>query len=143
MLGLRTAMRKAQYTSRTACQEIPHHNQRAPTEALLDLRDPTRQRSTCLLHLLAPDRTDADLIDRKPYHCIEPGCMSPKGGLTSFARRDELTRHYQTHRGEDRELFACPVAGCNRSGAYGLPRRDKLNDHLRTVHKMSNQAIRY
>lgn len=59
-----------------------------------------------------------------------PGCLS-NGHLTSFTRKDDLNRHLALHM-PHRELFPCPVPGCIRVGDKGLPRKDKLMEHVKT-----------
>lgn len=66
--------------------------------------------------------------------CVHPGCLRPDGQLTAFARKDDLDRHVQRHM-THRTLFDCPVPGCIRVGERGLPRKDKLIEHMRETHK--------
>jgi hypothetical protein len=52
----------------------------------------------------------------------------------SFARKDDLNRHIQRHV-PNRQLFPCPIPGCHRVGEKGLPRQDKLLEHMRETHR--------
>ena len=53
--------------------------------------------------------------------------------MLSFARKGDFLRHVQTHL-PTRRLFPCPIAGCRRVGERGLPKADKLVEHMREVH---------
>jgi hypothetical protein len=47
-----------------------------------------------------------------------------------FARRADRDRHSLTHNTHSPRPYSCSVPGCNRVGANGFWRFDKLNDHL-------------
>jgi len=66
---------------------------------------------------------------------MHPGCLRDDGQLWSFARKDDFNRHVQRH-SPFRPLYDCPVVGCRRVGQNGLPRPDKLTEHLRETHRI-------
>ena len=61
------------------------------------------------------------------FRCNAPNCN------TTFSRWGELTRHYRAHCLKP-TTFPCTVIGCNRGGANGFTRKDKLLSHKRNVH---------
>lgn len=63
----------------------------------------------------------------KYYWCNIAGCKHGEG----FARQHDLTRHLKTH-SEEHE-FKCPDSSCT-SSSIGFPRKDKLDDHIKTRH---------
>jgi hypothetical protein len=65
---------------------------------------------------------------------MHPGCLQADGRPTSVTHEDDLSRHMQRH-SPHRQLYPCSVGGCKRGGENGLPRRDKLLEHMREVHK--------
>lgn len=64
--------------------------------------------------------------------CVESDCA----GLT-FGRQAELRRHYHNFHAAHKSNFWCPVSACSRSavaGAKPFLRKDKLKDHIKSVH---------
>ncbi|GAB7358759.1 hypothetical protein MBLNU230_g3987t1 [Neophaeotheca triangularis] len=81
-----------------------------------------------------PSDTQTSTPTRPPkghYICLHPQC---KG--IAFSRAADLDRHDDSAHNPQRQLWDCTVPGCRRVGANGLPRRDKLLEHLRETHKM-------
>jgi hypothetical protein len=76
-------------------------------------------------------------------HRIEPddyifSCISPICKQKTFARWYDLRRHYYGTHCDDGSIFWCQVQGCDRSNVEGgrsFPRKDKLSDHVRKVHR--------
>jgi hypothetical protein len=82
-------------------------------------------------HMQRGSMADTDLIILySRYLCVHPGCGS------GFARVADLQRHIARRHAFCPQLFPCPIPGCNRAGSNGLPRPDKLRDHLREKHKL-------
>lgn len=73
---------------------------------------------------------------RRPWICFQPGCMTADRKATMFTRKADLERHYQRVHCPSPTLYDCPVPGCNRVGPSGLPRQDKLREHLRERHRL-------
>lgn len=63
------------------------------------------------------------------YVCLYPAC-----GGRSFARRYDLERHINGLHNQNRPRFDCPF--CDRRGENGLPRKDKLLEHVRETHNV-------
>jgi hypothetical protein len=63
------------------------------------------------------------------FVCTYPGCRWTK----PFKRKADLERHEKKHRRPDLD---CSVDGCDRKGAHGFHRQDKLRDHQRKKHGM-------
>ncbi|KAJ9648322.1 hypothetical protein H2199_001176 [Coniosporium tulheliwenetii] len=66
--------------------------------------------------------------------CFVPGCKK-----NQFTRGADLQRHIKTVHVRD-EAFYCEVKGCRRhehaiGGQRPFPRKDKMMEHMRTVHK--------
>ena len=70
------------------------------------------------------------------FICLWAGCEG-----RAFDRLADLKRHDLRIHHPAPPLFDCPVAGCNRVGRDGLPREDKLRDHLRDRHKIDIPKI--
>lgn len=60
------------------------------------------------------------------FVCGNEGCSK------AFKRRADLNRHRQTH--VTQRKYVCPAQGCDRYGARGFDRKDKLNDHMLAGH---------
>ena len=73
------------------------------------------------------------VIDKDPYtaHCPELECVF----TVSCCYWDDLIRHTRSKHCKKDPKFPCPLAWCNRSGDRGFTRKDKLTNHLRSVHK--------
>lgn len=56
--------------------------------------------------------------------------------MNAFSRKADFERHIKRLHEQSPQLFDCPMAGCIRVGFKGLPRADKLRDHLREFHKV-------
>jgi hypothetical protein len=72
------------------------------------------------------------------FKCLHPGCARK-----SFGRQAELKRHYDTIHAAQKPSFWCCVPSCERSldrGGYPFTRRDKLNDHVRTMHAQASRT---
>ena len=66
-------------------------------------------------------------VMKPAYECTFPGCNK------QYARVADLQRHYRgSHNGL--KPFKCRFEGCERA-VRGFPRKDKRDDHERTVHK--------
>jgi hypothetical protein len=92
-----------------------------------------------------PQRVEHDVSARprtRPWICPHPGCLREDGRLVAFVRKDDLNRHIQRHV-PTRALYSCPVLGCRRIGADGLPRKDKLREHMRETHHVSYERSAY
>jgi hypothetical protein len=72
--------------------------------------------------------TVPSLVTKKKYICPVETCKHK-----TFTRKADLERHNLTHTGK--RPFECRFRGCNRVGKNAFPRRDKLVDHQRKVHK--------
>ena len=72
----------------------------------------------------------------RPWVCPHPGCRQRDGRYSSFTRKADYQRHIDRLHVQSPQLFNCTYPGCNRTGFKGLPREDKLRDHLREVHKV-------
>ena len=79
--------------------------------------------------------TVPSLVTKKKYICPEETCKHK-----TFSRKADLGRHSLTHTGE--RPFECRFEGCNRVGKRAFPRRDKLVDHQRKVHKATRDERR-
>lgn len=79
-----------------------------------------------------------ELPRERVWVCLQPGCHQTDGGLWLFSRKDDLNRHAQRHVSY-RPLHLCPVVGCHRVGQNGLPRVDKLFEHIRETHRMRDR----
>jgi|SRR5579871_3700842 len=101
-----------------------------PTGVLIQLHRNVTETEFIIGSILSNDR----------YACNKPRCS----GIT-FARLSELKRHIKTQHIKA-EIFWCNYAGCRRSRTSraedGKPfsRKDKRNEHERSVHKKKNQA---
>ena len=68
------------------------------------------------------------VVDKSAIHtCDIDGCSS-----RPFKRRVDLNRHKKTH--ESVREYECSALGCNRVGAKGFQREDKLIDHMLAGH---------
>lgn len=67
--------------------------------------------------------------------------MQRNGDLTMFTRKADLERHIKRLHEPSPQLYDCFYPGCNRVGFKGLPRADKLRDHLREVHKVDPSKL--
>jgi serine/threonine protein kinase len=58
----------------------------------------------------------------------------PKG--QSFTRTMDLERHFLNKHAQEKPEYWCPILGCDRSDSKGnpFPRKDKMEDHIRTRH---------
>ncbi|KAL8917077.1 MAG: hypothetical protein Q9208_008193 [Pyrenodesmia sp. 3 TL-2023] len=63
------------------------------------------------------------------YHCDAPGCSH------KCKRKGDLERHISTSHCLNAKKFPCSYPGCERGGANGFPRKDKLKDHFENVHR--------
>ena len=59
--------------------------------------------------------------------CTDPTCSK------SFTRRTDMVRHARKHN-FSAQKFPCTAAGCQYVGNQGFLRKDKLRDHVRSVH---------
>lgn len=87
----------------------------------------------------ATQGTDSQERFERGWFCPYPGCFREDGGYMSFYRKDDLNRHMQKHVPHC-QLHSCPIPGCRRVGQYGLPRRDKLLEHIRETHRIRNYS---
>jgi hypothetical protein len=63
------------------------------------------------------------------HHC--PHCPS------TFARLGDLKRHTKIHFPERHRRYHCLEPGCERNGGKAFTRRDKWRDHVRVVHRVT------
>jgi len=75
---------------------------------------------------------------KKGVQCEKISCDWPEC-TRSFRRQSDLVRHRDTIH-QKKKKFWCTAPGCNRSESYGglkrpFPRKDKLNEHVRNIHK--------
>ena len=66
------------------------------------------------------------------------------GRKWDFDRKADLTRHNDRYHMPSPPKYDCPLAhrdNCSRYGSSGLPRPDKVRDHLHDKHKLSREAI--
>ena len=97
-----------------------------------------RRRRTSSLQEGPPDPVIGHVTQSGKYTCVNPGC----NGIT-FGRQADFKRHVgNTHEPQKLEYF-CPEDGCARSkrptggkskGRSFNNRKDKMEEHLRTVH---------
>lgn len=69
---------------------------------------------------------------------LEIRCPFPRCNGKTFGRLYDYDRHHNGTHAEKPTVFWCDVVGCNRSEAEGgrpFPRKDKRNDHVRSVHE--------
>jgi Zinc finger, C2H2 type len=101
-------------------------------------QDPALNTSTSISHPSPPLSTTSST----PHSPTppSPGPSSSPPNRTScpqcpatFARAGDLKRHEKVHFPRQR-TFHCRYSGCERKGARGFYRRDKLRDHVRVVH---------
>ncbi|EON62017.1 hypothetical protein W97_01236 [Coniosporium apollinis CBS 100218] len=81
---------------------------------------------------LANLENEASLLNQ--HICFVPGCKK-----NQFTREADLQRHIKTVHVRD-EAFYCEVEGCPRhehapGGQRSFPRKDKMKEHMRTVHR--------
>lgn len=76
----------------------------------------------------------------RPWICLYSDCFTNEQP-TSFGRKSDLDRHLQTHP-VYRVLFPCPVPGCSRVADKGLPREDKLREHMKRHHGRDDPVAR-
>ncbi|KAF7508428.1 hypothetical protein GJ744_009281 [Endocarpon pusillum] len=69
---------------------------------------------------------------RERFYCEHSTCHDKHGHQSSFSRRADLNRHYQSVHGST--LLDCPYPRCERRGARGFPRLDHLIEHRRGYH---------
>ena len=63
------------------------------------------------------------------YFCQEENCHT----LTKYW--SDLKRHYTSKHCKKSKEFPCHHMGCSRGGSNGFPRKDKLKNHIDSVHK--------
>ena len=63
------------------------------------------------------------------YHCREEHCDTATKGWS------DLLRHTRNKHCKKSKTFPCTHIGCSRGGENGFPRKDKLKDHINSVHK--------
>ena len=74
----------------------------------------------------------------RPYVCDEPDCENIRG----FTYYGGLHRHQkEVHRqhGGPRSACLCPYKDCKRSTGLGFSRKENLAEHIRRVHRDSDQ----
>jgi hypothetical protein len=80
------------------------------------------------------------------FTCLDPACANDD---LTFGRQADFKRHYENlHAGRSVEYF-CPEAGCLRSrnasggkkGRSFKGRKDKMKEHLRTVHGKGGKDV--
>ncbi|OAL54048.1 hypothetical protein IQ07DRAFT_641055 [Pyrenochaeta sp. DS3sAY3a] len=72
------------------------------------------------------------------YKCHELDCAASSFGRLADLKRHNASKHHRNS--ANRQSFWCPVEGCKRSrngGGEPFPRKDKMKDHLRCVHRGS------
>ena len=91
--------------------------------------------STVLLPSIPPSTGPVAPVSYAPFPatqsrvaCDYPGCAK------DFKRRPDMIRHYKQVHDRQGPKLSCPWVGCNRFGANGFARKDKLRDHLRAAH---------
>lgn len=70
----------------------------------------------------------------RPYVCNLPGCEKVRG----FTYSGGLSRHQrEVHRqnGGPKASYMCPHSDCKRSTGSGFSRKENLQEHLRRVHR--------
>jgi hypothetical protein len=73
------------------------------------------------------------LEDHKLTHRIKEVFSCDKHGCSkTFNRYQDLRRHKINH--HPHRQFSCPAVDCDRVGANGFPRQDKLKDHMLAGH---------
>jgi hypothetical protein len=68
-------------------------------------------------------------------------CHSPSCNHKTFTRWYDLRRHHDGTHSNEGPTFWCQVNGCecsNVEGGRAFPRKDKLNDHVRKMHRSRN-----
>ena len=65
-------------------------------------------------------------------NCPEPNCVFKADIYNGW---DGFMRHTRSKHCKKIPEFSCPLAWCNRRGDKGFTRKDKLTNHLRSVHK--------
>ncbi|KAI9709298.1 MAG: hypothetical protein M1820_003418 [Bogoriella megaspora] len=73
----------------------------------------------------------------RPYKCSYPQCSKLQG----FTYSGGLLRHErEVHKkhGGPRESLMCPFKDCKRSTGSGFTRKENLNEHLRRVHRRTD-----
>ncbi|KAH7392064.1 hypothetical protein DE146DRAFT_129410 [Phaeosphaeria sp. MPI-PUGE-AT-0046c] len=71
-------------------------------------------------------------------HVFVFSCTSPQCGARTFTRWYDFSRHYNGRHATEKTTFWCPIAGCTRSegnGNRGFPRKDKMMDHVSSMHR--------
>ncbi|KAF2029295.1 hypothetical protein EK21DRAFT_67974 [Setomelanomma holmii] len=66
------------------------------------------------------------------FKCTERPC-----NRKTYTRMYDLRRHYDGAHASQGPKFWCPYEGCERSargGGPSFPRKDKLKDHVRSMH---------
>ncbi|EER27192.1 Fungal specific transcription factor, putative [Coccidioides posadasii C735 delta SOWgp] len=71
----------------------------------------------------------------RPYKCSNPDCAK----LPGFTYSGGLLRHQREVHGmhTPQKRLMCPFADCNRSSGKGFTRQENLNEHLRRLHRGS------
>ncbi|KAF2399598.1 hypothetical protein EJ06DRAFT_557391 [Trichodelitschia bisporula] len=64
---------------------------------------------------------------KKPHCCA--ACNA------EFARKADLTRHFECTHDENSKRFDCTMPRCSRKGREGFTRKDHLTEHLRNYHQ--------
>ncbi|KAL8776722.1 MAG: hypothetical protein Q9213_008160 [Squamulea squamosa] len=70
----------------------------------------------------------------RPYVCNLPGCEKVRG----FTYSGGLSRHQREVHGQNggpKALYMCPHTDCKRSTGSGFSRKENLQEHLRRVHR--------
>jgi hypothetical protein len=89
------------------------------------------------------EQDDAEVIIGSLLKSGRIKCTSRRCVRRSFGRQAELRRHYHGAHAPVKLTHWCPVPLCERSsGAGGRPfhRKDKLRDHVRTMHGDASQT---
>lgn len=84
------------------------------------------------------DPTIGEVTRSGKFKCLDPSCND-----ITFGRQADFKRHYENVHASKKIEYFCPQVGCDRSkhptggnkGRSFKGRKDKMDEHMRTVHQ--------